>query len=352
VGKLEKIAEKLAGKYDKTGAGHRKSSHNRSYDFSSHRGNQHHSTSRLKDSLIRKYEGSSLIAETEFESESTEYGETLHLRERVDKAFVTVESSVSDLLSDLKLVYGVGSVREKELKRQGYRTIEDLRNHEKWGDEAKSVHDAFHDELPRAYDLLSRWKSLSDPSFLRFSGLFNREEFAIVDIETLGLSNQPVFLLGLAHPDESGIVVHQFLARNLGQELATLMNFTYHLNKRELILTYNGKNFDIPYIERRLAYYGQRKKFSHPHLDLYLFTRNILGDRTRNCKLGTIERKVLGVKRYLDVPSALVPDFYNTYMEKTNPGPLLPILAHNRQDLLSLVDLYRKLGEESLNGNR
>jgi len=270
----------------------------------------------------------------------------------IEKSFLTPDSSITDVLSDLKIVYGIGSVREKELKEKGFETIEDLMDHQKWGEKAEAVQKVFNDELSRGYDLLRRWKSLSDSSFLQYSGLFDREQFAIVDIETLGLSNQPIFLLGLAHPGGSGMVVHQFLAEDLNQELATLMNFARHLDERDLILTYNGKNFDMPYIERRLAYYGQRRKFSHPHLDLYLFTRKFIGPGTRNCKLGTIERSVLGVKRDLDVPSARVPDFYTTSREEKNPGPLIPILAHNRQDLLSLADLYWELIEETLNGNK
>jgi len=351
MGKLERIAKKIAGIRKASEADFSARGRHRKSPLSLREG-EYSPPDQTKRDLLEEYSGSYILSVTEFERVSTDYGKTLHLEERVEKSFLPPDSSITDVLSDLKIIYGIGSVREKELKEQGFETIEDLVDHQKWGAKAERVQNVFKDELPRAYDLLRRWKSLSDSSFLQFSGLFDREEFAIVDIETLGLSNQPVFLLGLAHPGGSGIVVHQFLAEDLDQELATLMNFAHHLDERNLILTYNGKNFDIPYIERRLAYYGQRKKFSHPHLDLYLFTRKFIGPRTRNCKLGTIESSVLGVNRDLDLPSAQVPDFYTTYRKKKNPGPLIPILAHNRQDLLSLADLYRELIEEALNGNR
>ncbi|MBS3736637.1 MAG: ribonuclease H-like domain-containing protein [Candidatus Bipolaricaulota bacterium] len=350
MGKLERIAKKI-GKVRKASEANL-SGRGRNKNHSSPYESQHSIASQLKEDLLNEYSGKDFLSETEFERISTDYGETLHLREAVDKSLVTPDSSRPEILSDLKLVYGIGSVREKELKEKGYDTVEELVDHEKWGEKAETVQDLFRGELAGAYDLLRRWKSLSHPSFLRLSGLFEKKQFAIVDIETLGLSNQPVFLLGLAHTGNSGMVVHQFLAEDLDQELATLINFSEHLDERELILTYNGKNFDIPYIERRLAYYGQRKKFPHPHLDLYLFTRKVLGHRTRDCKLGTIEQSVLGVERDLDVPSSMVPDFYSAYREEKNPGPLLPILAHNRQDLLSLADLYRELIEEALHGNK
>ncbi len=349
--KLERIAKKLGISKGVDRLDQSTTPRSREQASSSPYESQSRAADRLKQDLLKKYDNTDLLSETNFNLVETDYGETLHMEERVNKPFVIPDSSPLDILSDLKLVYGIGSVREKKLKDEGYETVEDLQSHQKWGDKAKSVKKEFQEELTRAFDVLRKWKSLSDPSFLRFSGLFEKQQFAIVDIETLGLSNQPIFLLGLAHPTNSGVTVHQFLAEDLNRELATLVNFSDYLNERELILTYNGKNFDIPYIERRLSYYGERKKFSHPHLDLYLFTRKFLSPRTRNCKLDTIERTILGVDRDLDVPSSRVPDFYSTYREKKNPGPLMPILAHNRQDLLSLTDLYRKLVEEALDGN-
>ncbi len=347
--RLDRIAEKFRGRTGKSGSPSRRSKTGRrsppsSRDFTA--------AGELKQELLREYRNTDLLNETDFRVVTTEYGETFHSQKMVDKSFSTPETTPEDVLSDLKLIYGIGEVREKELKEEGYETVEDLVDHHRWGEKAESLRQVFREgNLSRAYDVMSRWKALSHPSFLSLSGLFERDQFAIVDIETLGLSNQPAFLLGLARPKRSGLAVHQFLAADLGQELATLTHFAQHLDELGAILTYNGKNFDLPYIERRLAYYGHRKKFSHPHFDLFLFTRRALSDRTRNCKLETIERSVLGIRRDLDIPSALVPEFYSTYLETDNPGPLLPILAHNRQDLLSLADLFEKLTEETLNGN-
>ena len=349
MGKLDRIADKIKGVV-KGVEEISTTPKPRRWSGSAH-GDDYAAANELKGNLLDKYSGSDLLTETDFEIVSNEFGKTLHSVEFVEKSFSVPDSCAGDILSDLKLIYGIGDVREKELKQEGYETIEELREHDKWGGEAKSIIDAFQSgELGDVYNLLCRWKSLSHPSFLRLSGLFERGEFAIVDIETMGLSNQPVFLLGLAQPVDSGIEVHQFLAEDLDQELATLVQFSTQLEGCSVILTYNGKNFDIPYIERRLSYYGQRKKFSHPHLDLYLFARSILDGRTKNCKLGTLERSILGVDRDVDIPSGLVPDFYKTYMEEKNPGPLVPILAHNRQDLLSLADLFHELTGEALDG--
>lgn len=308
---------------------------------------------KLKEKLLGEYQNSDLVSDTAFEPVKTKYGNTLHAQQAIDKPFRTPDTAVNDILTDLKLIYGIGKIRERDLKKEGYETVDDLVNHARWGDEAQSLRNIVHNkQLTEVYHVLTRWKPLSHPSFLRFSGLFPKEQFAIIDIETMGLSNQPIFLLGLTHPADNGVTIHQFLAKDPGKELATLAAFTKHLNRLNLILSYNGRSFDLPYIERRLAYYGVGERFTQPHLDLYPFTKRVFGEKARNCKLGTIERSILGVSRNLDIPSSYVPEFYHTYLETGNPGPLLPILAHHRQDMVSLVDLFEKLTEETLHENQ
>jgi hypothetical protein len=42
----------------------------------------------------------------------------------------------------------------------------------------------------------------------------------------------------------------------------------------------------------------------------------------------------------------MVPEFYETYLTSGNPGPLVPIVTHNRQDLVSLARLFALLRGE------
>ena len=35
----------------------------------------------------------------------------------------------------------------------------------------------------------------------------------------------------------------------------------------------------------------------------------------------------------------MVPEFYETYLHTGNPGPLVPIVEHNRKDVTSLAKL-------------
>jgi len=62
-----------------------------------------------------------------------------------------------------------------------------------------------------------------------------------------------------------------------------------------------------------------------------------------SCRLGSLETAVLHITRTDDLPSAMVPEFYETYMRTGNPGPLIPIVEHNRQDIISLARLFALL---------
>jgi len=111
-------------------------------------------------------------------------------------------------------------------------------------------------------------------------------------------------------------------------------------------VTFNGRTFDIPYIRERLAYYGIRANLERPHFDVLHFSRRAWRDCVPDCKLTTLERCFFGIQREDDVPSAMVPEFYESYMRTGNPGPLVPIVEHNRRDLLTLASLFSKLHEE------
>ena len=62
--------------------------------------------------------------------------------------------------------------------------------------------------------------------------------------------------------------------------------------------------------------------------------------------MGTLEARILGITRDEDLPGALVPEWYCRYMETKNPGPLVPIVEHNRQDVISLAFLLERLVSE------
>ena len=167
--------------------------------------------------------------------------------------------------------------------------------------------------------------SRSNPLLHYSAGFCSNQGFAIVDIETLGLSERPIILLGIAKPEKGRVCVTQFLLRDISEEASALWALASLLKSGVTLITYNGRCFDVPYIRQRLAYYGMDGQVDNLHFDLLPFTRRALRSKLADCKLKTVE-KYLNISRGVDVPGALVPHFYDTYVRTKNVGPLVPIV--------------------------
>jgi len=167
-------------------------------------------------------------------------------------------------------------------------------------------------------------------------------------IATLGLFSRPVILIGAGVIEGQTLVIHQFLLRSVDEEPAALSAALGLLaTERPALVTYNGKAFDVPYLQERLAYYGMGAIGSLPHFDCLHFARGRWRGQFPSLRLSAIEREIFGIERADDVPGQMVPEFYEMYARTGNCGPLVPVVAHNRQDVLSLAMIFFHLLRES-----
>jgi tetratricopeptide (TPR) repeat protein len=76
------------------------------------------------------------------------------------------------------------------------------------------------------------------------------------------------------------------------------------------------------------------------HFDLLYFSRNLWKRRLESCKLGNIEKNILGFTRKdIEVPGYLAPIIYKNYLHSGNPTELVNVIYHNEQDVVSLIAL-------------
>ena len=304
---------------------------------------------RLKERLLRSFRNVPLEKALPGKEIRTEKGSCYHIRTEETLAFRTIrrERAREIILSDLKLIYGIGGITERELKKKGYRTIEDLASHPRFGTGAAAFLDLLDaGDTVTLCEWIGRWFSRSHPLILHSSGLHDREDFLILDIETLGLFTRPIILFGAARISGNRIRVDQYLLRDIREEPAALAALLAHVGTRCAFVTFNGRAFDVPYIRERLAYYRMAGDLDRAHFDVLHFSRRAWRDRAPNCRLTTLETHLFGIEREDDVPSALVPEFYETYRRTGNVGPLVPIIRHNREDLISLARIFSRLHEE------
>lgn len=305
---------------------------------------------RLKRDLLRQYRGCTVQEITggrPYRSAGRtclvlQHESAIKLRDRPGPGEV-----LERLRSDLKLVFGIRQETERALKDSGFRTVDDLAAHTRFGDGAREVADLLdRGDWLELFNLISFRYTGSHPHLLGLSGLHEIEQLVFLDIETMGLFQRPIILIGVACVRDGRIQVSQYLARDIPEEPAAICGAISHLGRNTALVTYNGRCFDVPYISERAAYYRIAADLSRPNFDMLFFARRLYRRQLPDCRLSTLEQHLLRTGRANDVPSALVPEFYETYLRTGNPGPLAPILEHNRQDLVTLANLFFLLSTE------
>ena len=250
------------------------------------------------------------------------------------------------LLSELRLLFGIGTTNAKKLRAAGFNSIHSLLGHPRWGQEARALL-TFWQDPPRVeniYQTLSYWLPSSHRLFLMLPSLVPPDHTCFFDLETIGLFGSPIFLAGIGRPQADGTLhITQYLARDLSEEVALLDAVGQELSTCQFLVTYNGKAFDWTCMRERCAYYALPDPPELLHLDLLPPARRWFRDLFPDTRLETLERQLLGIARVDDLPSSLVPHYYTDYLETGDPRPLVPILNHNRQDVLTLVALFSYL---------
>lgn len=257
----------------------------------------------------------------------------------------------NSIISDLTLVRGIGQATEKRLRARGYETLYDLAGHPKYRTHVQPVIDYMcREDSYDIMDLVGRRHAKSHPLVLGAAGLHEPDDYVFLDIETMGLFSRPIILFGIGAMENGALNVHQYLLRDIAEEQAALYETIRHLSgERKALVTFNGKAFDLPYLNDRLGYYGMSTPASTriPHFDVLHFSRRRWRDQYPSLRLTALEREILHIHREDDIPGQMVPEFYETYMRTGNCGPLIPIVEHNRQDIISLALLFFHLIGES-----
>ncbi|MBT7298050.1 MAG: ribonuclease H-like domain-containing protein [Victivallales bacterium] len=173
-------------------------------------------------------------------------------------------------------------------------------------------------------------------------GEFDPEQMVFMDIETTGLSCSPLFLIGIMVWHEGDFEVRQFLARHYGEERGVVAEFLAEMDRRSLVVTFNGKSFDYPFIRTRAAVGGLPMGENPAHLDLLHVGRRFWRDKLPNCKLQTIERFLCHRVREGDIPGAEIPEAYHAYVRTDNAYQIVDILEHNMLDLVTLADIMTR----------
>ncbi len=150
-----------------------------------------------------------------------------------------------------------------------------------------------------------------------------RHSTAYLDIETTGLSSLGNYITTIALYDGQSIF-HYVKGDNLE-------DFKEDIKKYKVIVTYNGKCFDIPFIENHL-----KIKMNHAHIDLRYVLKSLgYTGGLKGCEkqLGVDRNELDGINGYFAVL------LWNDFKKNKNQKALETLLAYNIQDVVNLETL-------------
>lgn len=179
---------------------------------------------------------------------------------------------------------------------------------------------------------------------------FSNMRVGVFDIETLGLSSErfPVILTGMLTIEPDGqCLITQYFAETPEEEPLILEALRNDFEKIDYLVTYNGRHFDMPFLDKRAEKLNLRP-FNHNfyNLDLYLLIsgyseiRNIL----KNIRQKTIEDYMgLNSGRSDRISGGESVELYHSYLRSSDQevkhSLSEKILLHNHDDLLQLYKI-------------
>ncbi|MCL6597256.1 MAG: ribonuclease H-like domain-containing protein [Alicyclobacillus macrosporangiidus] len=168
------------------------------------------------------------------------------------------------------------------------------------------------------------------------------ERLRFYDTETTGLGqgagNVP-FLHAVARIEGDELAVHQyFLADHAGEPDLLSALTADHFAPGSVVVTFNGKSFDWPLLQTRLALW-RLPRVAAAHADLIHASRRLWRRRLGRVALADVEAGVLGIRRADDLPGREAPARYFAWLEDGRADWVEPVFEHNAADVCSLAVL-------------
>ena len=172
---------------------------------------------------------------------------------------------------------------------------------------------------------------------------FDLRRAVFLDTETTGLAGgagTAAFLIGLGWVDGERFRVRQYFMRDYHEEPALLHALGAELRRFDLLVTFNGKMFDVPLLDSRFRLSRERFPLADaPHLDLLHPARRLWKARLESCRLQSLEVGLMGLRRHGDIPGEEIPQVYFDWVRRRDARMLARVFEHNRQDIVSLAAL-------------
>lgn len=176
-------------------------------------------------------------------------------------------------------------------------------------------------------------------------------DWVYIDTETTGLSSGAgnlAFMVGMARYTDGGqLDVRQYVLGSFAAEAHMLHEVLDWIGPRALLVSYNGKSFDVPLLITRLRMHRIENGLAAlRQLDLMYGVRRAFRRHWPDCRLQTAEQRLLALYRRDDLPGAEAPAAWRAWLDRGSTAALRRALQHNFQDVVSLALLHRRLVDQ------
>ena len=139
--------------------------------------------------------------------------------------------------------------------------------------------------------------------------------------------------------ETAGFEIIQYLLCDYPGEAAFLDAINTEFKKPDPVLvSYNGKAFDMQIIRTRFAMNGLVVP-DPPHWDLLHAVRRLWRRTLPSCSQQAVEQGILGIRRSDDLPGSQAPDAWFDYLRNGNDSLLAAVGEHNAQDISGIAHL-------------
>ncbi len=248
----------------------------------------------------------------------------------------------------LELLYGIRDRKAQKIIECGIKDLKSASGHEKYGKEACHILSALDKDFHSIKSVLSSRFSPSHRLFFLLSAFFKPEELLFVDIETKSLFFETSIIeIGAGYFEGKTFTVKQFTCLSDAAEYEILEEFGKLLTGKKAFVTFNGRTFDIPFIDGRISYYGGISStvdlMELHNFDLLHFSRCCYKEEFDSYRLKSLEVNVLGKEREGDIDGAEVQVYFENFVNTGDPKYIEPIIYHNMEDIYAMVQLMERL---------
>jgi len=199
--------------------------------------------------------------------------------------------------------------------------------------------------IPNIPDVILDWAGIEDKSI-------THDDLLILDLETTGLSRgggMLAFMIGIGYYENDNYIVEQYFLPEPEAEINSFDLILPHLDRKAVLVTFNGKSFDLPILESRFLHNQLWIDLrSKSHIDLLHLARRLWKKKVPSCALETLEYYILGHIRdkELDIEGSIIPQTYFQFLINGDPELLQRIFIHNQTDVLHTAALFAMICEQ------